>query len=94
VKQLSLILSQDNFSSKNRGKMYMSHWETRDVRLDNWPLMSSLWPTLVLSAPISTLSTAMMKGFMNLYNLVQIYGSMYMFINFLKGGWYNDYNLR
>nr|ACO11736.1 Elongation of very long chain fatty acids protein AAEL008004 [Caligus rogercresseyi] len=85
--------------------MYMSHWETRDVRLDNWPLMSSLWPTLVLSASylyfiyshgpkmIKSRQAFEMKGFMNLYNLVQIYGSMYMFINFLKGGWYNDYNL-
>ncbi|CAB4067939.1 dnk [Lepeophtheirus salmonis] len=86
-------------------KMYGAHWEYRDKRLDNWPLMFSIWPTLILCTLylyfvyfwgknfMKDKKSYEFKGLMNLYNLTQIYGSMYMFINFLKGGWLVDYNL-
>lgn len=85
-------------------ELYNEMWERRDVRVDNWFLMSSIWPITILTSlylwfvkiygPNYMKDRKPMdyKGLMMVYNLIQVALSMYMFINFLRGGWLGDYN--
>ncbi|CAB4064014.1 ELOVL7 [Lepeophtheirus salmonis] len=79
-------------------------WEIRDKRVDGWPLMESVWPTLIICmtymitskflGPLYMRNRASYKlyGAIRLYNVIQVIASIYMFVNLMRYGWWNHYN--
>ncbi|XP_040567417.1 very long chain fatty acid elongase AAEL008004 [Lepeophtheirus salmonis] len=85
-------------------KFYNKLWEIRDKRVDGWPLMESVWPTLIICmaymitskflGPLYMRNRAPYKlyGAIRLYNVIQVIASIYMFVNLMRYGWWNHYN--
>ena len=85
-------------------KFYSGLWEIRDRRVDEWPLMSSPWPTVALSAlyvySVVSLGPRFMrkreaynpKPIMMAYNLFQIILSAYIVYEASMAGWFTSYN--
>jgi hypothetical protein len=78
-------------------------WKKRDIRLDEFPLMASIWPTVFLSVTyvfiVKVVAPMYMRGrepidcyfFMTIYNIVNVVGSFVIsysiFINNWDGGY-------
>jgi len=79
-------------------------WSLRDQRVDNWPLMQSFVPTLVLSGLYLIIcifiGPALMKNrqpyefkyLMQGYNLSQVFISAYICYELMFTGWFSHYN--
>ena len=79
-------------------------WSLRDKRVDNWPLMNSYVPTLVLSGLYLIIcifiGPALMKNrqpyefkyLMQGYNLSQVFISAYICYELMFTGWFSHYN--
>ena len=79
-------------------------WSLRDKRVDNWPLMQSFVPTLVLSSSYLIICLFIGPQFMknrqpyefkNLiqgYNIVQVLLSAYIFYEGCATGWFSHYS--
>ena len=71
-------------------------WEKRDMRLENWPMMSSVWPTLLLGMAYVLFSYVIgpwimrdrkpynFKSLIIIYNIVQVIGCCYVFVEMGK----------
>lgn len=85
-------------------QFYERLWELRDKRVDEWFMMDSIWPTIIVTVAylyfVRVLGPTFMKErkpidlkpLMMLYNIVQVLGSAWMFVNFLRGGWLYTYS--
>nr|ACO15291.1 Elongation of very long chain fatty acids protein AAEL008004 [Caligus clemensi] len=83
---------------------YNSMWEFRDKRVDDWFLLSSLWPTFLLCmayvfmvkifgpAYMNQKEPMSLKGFMMAYNIVQVSACLYMIKQIWVGGWGTYYS--
>ena len=84
---------------------YYDHlWSLRDKRVDNWPLMQSIVPTLVLSGLYLIICILIgprfmknrqpfeFKYLMQAYNLQQVLTSCYVFYEIMSLGWSAHYN--
>ena len=80
-------------------------WSIRDKRVDNWPLMHSFVPTLVLSGLYLIIcmfiGPRFMKNrqpyenlyyFMQAYNIQQVLTSVYVCYEIGATGWFSHYN--
>ena len=79
-------------------------WELRDKRVDNWLFMDSPWPTLTLCAAYIYFVKFMGPSFMKnrdpyqlkttiqVYNILQVLLSAYIFICTVLGGWGTYYS--
>jgi len=86
-------------------KSYDDLWLLRDKRVVGYPLMSSIVPSILISAAyvflvkfvgprlMKSREPIEMKNLMKFYNIFQAGFSAWMFHQFLKGGWWNSYNL-
>jgi len=86
--------------------LYDKVWEKRDTRVDDYPLMSSPLPTIILCLSyvyiVKVWGPAFMKdrkpydikNFLLVYNLAQSVFSTYIFIGLLNAGWGGDYSWR
>ncbi len=86
--------------------LYDEAWEKRDRRVDDWQLMASPWPTLVLCAAYVFLVKVWGPRYMRdrelldvrtvlvWYNAAQVVLSTYLFVQLLRAGWWNDYSFR
>ena len=76
----------------NLTNIYADFWERRDRRMDNWPLMDSPLPTMLLCGSyvliVKVIGPKIMenrkpldiKGFLIFYNLFQVVLSTYIFV--------------
>ena len=83
---------------------YDSLWNLRDKRMDNWPLMHSITPTLILSASYMIFCTTIgpwlmkdrkpyeLKGIIQLYNISQVAISAYIVYVIGAYGWFSHYD--
>nr|ACO15567.1 Elongation of very long chain fatty acids protein AAEL008004 [Caligus clemensi] len=83
---------------------YNSMWEFRDKRVDDWFLLSSLWPTFLLCmayvfmvkifgpAYMNQKEPMSLKGFTMAYNIVQVSACLYMIKQIWVGGWGTYYS--
>ena len=79
-------------------------WSLRDKRVDDWPLMSSPWATIISSLLYWIISLKLGPSFMStrpayelkktiqFYNLIQILLSSYLFYECGVSGWFTHYN--
>ena len=75
---------------------YNTFWENRDKRMDGWPLMSSPLPTIMICATyvyivkvwgpnfMKDRKPMNLKGFLIVYNLIQVLLSTYIFVEVAK----------
>ena len=85
-------------------EFYNDLWSIRDRRVDDWLLMSSPWPTIVLSIIYwyccLILGPTLMKDrpafkltkTIQAYNLFQVVLSAYIFVELCAAGWANHYS--
>ena len=83
---------------------YDKLWSLRDRRVDNWLLMSSPWPTVLLCILYWYCSIVLgpylmrnrpaleLKKTIQFYNLIQITGSAYMVYEACATGWLSHYS--
>ena len=83
---------------------YKQLWYLRDRRVDNWFMMSSPWPTVLLTfvywfcsivlGPylMKNRSALELKKPIQIYNLIQVVSSAYMFYEACVIGWFSHYN--
>ncbi len=78
--------------------------DRRDLRTKDWPLMETVWPTALIS--VAYLGFALKIGpnymanrkpmelttAMNLYNIVQIVGNVWLLYNYIVNGWGTYYS--
>jgi len=79
-------------------------WAKRDVRVDDWPMMSSIYPTLIICFLYVLFAEYLGPKFMEnrepynikaavmAYNIIQVGGSMWIFQGVLRNGWLAGYN--
>ena len=79
-------------------------WSLRDQRIENWPLMQSIVPTLVLSglyliicmfigpAFMKNRKPYELKNLMQGYNILQVVLSAYIFYEGCVTGWLTHYS--
>ena len=79
-------------------------WSLRDPRVENWPLMNSIVPTLVLSSSYLIISLFIgplfmrdrkpyeFKNLMQFYNLSQVIISAFICYEISATGWFSHYN--
>ena len=91
-------------SPKNLVEFYNELWNIRDRRVDDWFLMSSIWPTITLSVCYLYFSIALgpwlmknrepfqIKTLIQLYNVFVTLLSAYMFYEICMSGWFTHYN--
>lgn len=96
-------MSNESFISRAM-EVYNDLWAQRDKRVDSWFLMSSIWPIVILVVSYLYLikifgpnymlhrNPIELKSLMAMYNAIQVVGSLYMFVNFLRGGWFGTYS--
>jgi len=87
-------------------KWWNDVWEFRDKRVDGWPMLGSIWPTLIMCTAYVFIVTVLGPRFMRnrkpfnistflvYYNLLQVILSAYIFITLLFAGWGGDYSFR
>ena len=80
-------------------------WDKRDVRLDDWPMMSTIWPTAILSllylyfaklgGPrfMKDRAPYNLTGVIMAYNLFQVVANIWLFYGYLTNGWLRGYSL-
>lgn len=85
-------------------EFYQDLWEIRDRRVDNWPLMNSIWPTTTICVVYVYFAKVLGPFFMKdrkpmelqnlirFYNVLQVFASAFMFINLMDSGWWNHYS--
>lgn len=90
--------------SNGMATFYNELWKLRDKRVDDWPLMSSPWPTLTLCAAYVYGSLVLgptlmrdrqpfeMKKTIQVYNIFQVVLSAYILVEACLVGWLNDYS--
>ncbi|TRY62206.1 hypothetical protein TCAL_01455 [Tigriopus californicus] len=83
---------------------YHELWEIRDLRVEGWPMMSTPWPTVALSAAYVYLVTIWGPRFMKdrkpyelkmpiqIYNIIQVVLSAYIVYEACVSGWTNHYS--
>lgn len=86
--------------------MYDRVWEQRDKRVDGWLLLDSPLPTIAICITyvflVKVWGPNYMKDrkpmnitkFLVVYNAFQVALSTYIFVQLLRGGWWNDYSFR
>ena len=79
-------------------------WSLRDRRVDDWPLMQSIVPTLLLSASYFIICIFLgpwlmkekkpyeFKNLIQVYNLSQVLISAYICYEICATGWFSHYN--
>nr|ACO15214.1 Elongation of very long chain fatty acids protein AAEL008004 [Caligus clemensi] len=84
--------------------LYDYAWSQRDKRVDDWALMSSMKPTLLIIATylavVKVIAPAFMKNrkafqlkwLMRIYNLFQVLFSLWLFYYGMSYGWATHYN--
>lgn len=85
-------------------EFYNELWQIRDVRVDDWPLMSSIWPTVTLCLAYFYFALVLgptlmkdrepmqLKKTIQVYNVFQIVLSAYMVYEASVAGWLNGYS--
>jgi len=96
------------FESVNRSsnivEFYNELWSRRDLRVDDWLLMSSPWPTVSLSIAYWYICLILgptlmkdrpafeLKKTIQAYNVFQVALSAYIFVESALAGWFNHYS--
>ena len=98
------ILSVTSHTPKNLVEFYNELWNIRDRRVDDWFMMSSIWPTVTLCVFYLYFSIALGPWLMKnrepfqIYPLIQLYNvfvtllSAYMVYEIGMSGWFTHYN--
>ena len=101
---LIFILPVTSPTPKNLVEFYNELWNIRDRRVDDWFLMSSIWPTVALCVSylyfVVFLGPRLMKNrepfkilpLIQLYNVFVTLLSAYMFYEICMSGWFTHYN--
>ena len=101
---LIFILPVTSHTPKNLVEFYNELWNIRDRRVDDWFLMSSIWPTVALCVSylyfVVFLGPRLMKNrepfkilpLIQLYNVFVTLLSAYMFYEISMSGWFTHYN--
>ena len=101
---INLIFILPVTSPKNLVEFYNEMWNIRDRRVDDWFLMSSIWPTITLCVCYLYFSIALGPWLMknrepfHIYPLIQLYNvfvtllSAYMVYEIGMSGWFTHYN--
>ena len=101
---LIFILSVTSHIPKNLVEFYNQLWNIRDRRVDDWFMMSSIWPTVTLCVFYLYFSIALgpwlmknrepfqIKTLIQLYNVFVTLLSAYMFYEICMSGWFTHYN--
>ncbi|TRY75654.1 hypothetical protein TCAL_00502 [Tigriopus californicus] len=86
--------------------LYDQVWELRDRRMDGWPMMSSPLPTIFLCLSyvyivkvwgpnyMKDRKPMELRGFLIVYNLLQVILSTYIFVGLIMAGWGGQYSFR
>nr|APH81341.1 elongase2 [Paracyclopina nana] len=85
-------------------EFYNELWSLRDRRMDDWPLLSSPWPTITLCAAYFYISIGLgptlmkdrpafeLKRTIQAYNIFQVVISAYIMFEACAAGWFSSYN--
>jgi hypothetical protein len=95
----TLKLSADSSAGNLDGFFDCFAWENRDVRLDDFPLMGSIWPTVFICVTyifiVKVVAPTYMRNrqpldcylFMMIYNAMQVGGSFSVIYSVITNGW-------
>jgi hypothetical protein len=79
-------------------------YDRRDLRTEDWPLVSSPWTVLAISLTYLAFAVKILPGVMatrkplelkfpmNAYNLFQVVGNLWLVYSYLINGWGTTYN--